>query len=172
MSETLRKLAGMKTSTELVVDELFRQGRRVRTEQELEKIVSERVRSAVANNFGTSDTFLLDQTGAMNTMILGARRELGIPTPDAAEHLARLETNGPWLEDLDVPPSLEWPAEEVEPGRWARVNHDLKLCTPTCGSLEATSRLTALLQEGALRSMRSRYQDIFPDSDPDETPSP
>lgn len=170
MSKTLKKLAAMKTSTELVVDELFAKQARVRTEEELTEIVRDRVKSAAANNFGTRDTFLLDHVGAMDTMILGARRELGFPTADAAEHLARLEANGPWLEDMDVPPSLEWPAEEIEPGRWARVNHDLKLCTPTCGSLDAVSRMRTLLQEGALRLMRARYEKTFPE--PDETPSP
>ena len=95
---------------------------------------------------------------------------VGLATPSAEEHLARLETNGPWLEDLGVPSSTKWPAEEVKPGAWARVHHGFRLATQTCWTEEAASRLVARLDEGTLRAMRARYAEAFPE--PDSVPRP
>lgn len=169
-SKTLYTLANLRTSTELVVDDLFKKARRVRTTEELDKIVQDRVRAAAAANFGNRDTFLLDRAGEMDRMIMAARAELGLPTASAEEHLARLETNGPWLEDLGVPPSNKWPVEQVKPGAWARVHHGFRLASQTCWTKEGASRLMPRVDEGALRAMRVRYAESFPEAD--STPSP
>lgn len=172
MSRTLLRLALLKTTAERVVDDMSDQLLRPKDAQELQRRIAGRVTRAANSSFGHRDKLLLDAAAEMDELILGARKELGIETLTPDDHLARLEANGPWLQDLDLGDTREWPVAEVEPGRWASVNHELRMLGPSTGSPAAAASVGLRSDEPVLRKLRRRYEDRYPaPSDLDEKTS-
>lgn len=159
---TLARLASLKTTTERAVDDLSEQLFRPKNTGELKARIDERVRRAANSHFGDRDTFLLEASYDLDKLILDARKDLGIATLTLEEHCAQLEANGPWLVDLCVSDTREWPTEEVEPGRWASVNHELRMLGTTSNSSTAASSVGMRREEPVLRRMRQRYDERYP----------
>lgn len=162
MKKILTRLAALQTTTERAVEDLSGQLLRPKDAVDLQEHIEGRIRRAAKANFGERDMFLLNAAAEMDELILGARRELGVPTAGLDDHLARLEANGPWLEDLEVGDTRDWPVEEVEPGRWASVNHELRMMGTSWGNPPAASGTAMRTDEGVLRRMRRRYDDRYP----------
>lgn len=161
MSRSLADLAAMKTLTEQVVDRLAGTHVRVTSTLDLQTRVDSAKKDAAAAPFGNRNLFLVNAAEDLDRMILGARQELGILTPTMDDHLERLALNGPWLEDLDVPDSRGWPVEEIVPGQWASVHHELRLLGSLWGNPDAPLGNSQRRDEAVLRRMRARYDEHF-----------
>lgn len=72
--------------------------------------------------------------------------------------------------EAEVPPYQDWPIEEVSPGRWGGVHHELQLLCATANSAEGAARHAGMNHKGAYGLMlcRERYEETFPNP----TPSP
>lgn len=169
-SRILKQLAEQPTSDERIVARMSERNARFANETELAKAITREKRAAAGNSFGNVDPLLREIGGAFDAFIVRARGELGIPTPTLADHLARLEANGPWLEDLDVPDSRTWDIEPVDGGRFVQVHHELRLMSISFGSEAGARKDPMRRDEGALRRMRQRYEAHYPA--PAETPEP
>lgn len=172
MSKALRKLAGQLTSAERIIEEMFQRKTRIRHgADELTRLVAAGRRRTAAQSFGHVDSFLLVLAADFDELILAAREELGIATPSISDHLARLEENGPWLEDLKVTDSRSWEVLPVEGGRFAQVSHEFRMMSTVTFSTEAVARKDSMRRdEGVLRKMRERYEERYPA--PSDTPEP
>lgn len=162
MSKTLKRLAALQTTAERAVEDMSAQLFRPKDTADLQKHIDGRVRRAANSSFGNRDTFLLETAYDLDKLILDARKDMGIATPTLEEHCARLEANGPWLSDLGVGDTREWATEEVEPGRWASVNHELRMLGTTSNSSTAASSVGMRREEPVLRRMRQRYDERYP----------
>jgi hypothetical protein len=81
------------------------------------------------------------------------------------------------VEGLDgkAPPYDGWPVEEIAPGRFGAVRHDLKLLCATANSPEGAMRHAGMNHKGdyGLMLCRERYLKSFPDPEPGSSgPSP
>ncbi|WP_411839884.1 hypothetical protein [Paracoccus sp. ME4] len=171
-SATLTALAGSRTSAERIVDAMAESRFRVRGgEDELAKEISLRRRRAAGNSFGRVDPLLLEMAEDFDRLILSARTELGIASPTPADHLARLEENGPWLEDLGVTDSRTWEIVPTGNGRFAQVSHEFRMMSTVSFGSEMSARTDSMRRdEGVLRKMRANYEAQYPA--PSDTPEP
>jgi len=94
-----------------------------------------------------------------------------------ADGLARdLERRLLGVEGLDdrIPPYQAWGVEEVSPGRWGAVHHELRLLCATANSPEGATRHAGMNHKGdyGVLLCRERYDKLFsyPATAPDEEP--
>jgi len=73
------------------------------------------------------------------------------------------------VSDLEgrVPPYQDWPVEEVTPGRWGAVHHELQLLCATANSAEGAARHAGMNHKGdyGLMLCRERYEALFAEAD-------
>lgn len=76
-------------------------------------------------------------------------------------------------EDL-APPYQEWPVEEVSPGRWGAVHHELRLLCATANSPEGAARHAGMNHKGdyGVLLCRERYDKLFPHPTPAQDDQP
>lgn len=63
-----------------------------------------------------------------------------------------------------APPYQDWPVEEVSPGRWGAVHHELRLLCATANSAEGAARHAGMNHKGdyGVLLCRERYERDFP----------
>lgn len=171
-SATVTALAAKRTSAERIVDAMVESRFRIRDgEDQLAKEISLRRRRAAGGSFGRVDPLLLEMAEDLDRLILSARTELGIASPTPADHLERLEENGPWLEDLGVTDSRTWDIVPTDTGRFAQVSHEFRMKSTVSFGSEASARTDSMRRdESVLRKMRTNYEAQYPD--PSDTPEP
>lgn len=83
------------------------------------------------------------------------------------------------VEGLEAPPYQDWPVEEVSPGRWGAVHHELRLLCATANSPDGAARHAGMNHKGdyGVLLCRERYDREFPENaanatPPDELPRP
>lgn len=66
-----------------------------------------------------------------------------------------------------APPYQDWPVEEISPGRWGAVHHELRLLCATANSPEGAGRHAVMNHKGDYGALlcRERYQRAYPASD-------